>query len=217
MTEAQKNIIASFPAKDRGIYDANDKAAAVVEEDPLEAVVKKIKIRKHEKKVNAGGDEAKAKKVRFAGDEEDSDDYIEDSEEDYDEEEYDEEYDEEEEKEGEGVEDANKVSEKVQQFKPAAGVKFAQYDEYGLPKDDGFDYKQFIVTDEMRPTDLYIEAPPEMLEKMMIKAGINKDIDKDVKHMNEEGMVYVVMIIFVRKGSVQLFGRRLRRVRGVGG
>lgn len=53
---------------------------------------------------------------------------------------------------------------KVQLLKPADGVKFAQYDEYGLPKDDGFDYKQFIVTDDLKPSDLYIEAPPEMVE-----------------------------------------------------
>jgi hypothetical protein len=28
-----------------------------------------------------------------------------------------------------------------------------------LPKDDGFDYSKYIVTDDIRPTDIYIEAP----------------------------------------------------------
>ena len=72
-------------------------------------------------------------------------------------------------------------------LKPAEGVKFAQYDEYGLPKDDGFDYKKFIATDEMRPTDLFIPAPAEMIERMAIRTGVNKDYDKDVSQMNQEG------------------------------
>lgn len=71
-------------------------------------------------------------------------------------------------------------------MKPAAGVKFTQYDEYGLPKDDGFDYNKFIVTDEMKPTDLFIPAPPEMVERMMFRAGYNKDHDKEFKDMTEE-------------------------------
>lgn len=66
-------------------------------------------------------------------------------------------------------------------------MKFTQYDEYGLRKDDGFNYHQFIVTDEMRPTDMYIEAPPEMVERMMIRTGYNKDVDKEISQMNEEG------------------------------
>ncbi len=70
---------------------------------------------------------------------------------------------------------------------PAAGVKFTMYDEYGLPKNDGFDYNQFIVTDEMRPSDMFIPAPPEMLERMMVRTGYNKDVDKEFKDMTEEG------------------------------
>lgn len=31
----------------------------------------------------------------------------------------------------------------------------------------------------MRPTDMYIEAPPEMLERNFIRTGVNKDYDKD--------------------------------------
>lgn len=72
-------------------------------------------------------------------------------------------------------------------LKPADGVKFVQYDEYGLPKHDGFNYSQFIVTDEMQATDMYIPAPPEMLERMLYRTGINKDYDKEVHQMTEEG------------------------------
>ena len=39
----------------------------------------------------------------------------------------------------------------------------------------------------MRPTDLFIPAPAEMIERMAIRTGINKDYDKDVSQMNEEG------------------------------
>lgn len=62
------------------------------------------------------------------------------------------------------------------------------YDEYGLPKDDGFDYKQFIVTEEdYTPADMYIPAPPEMIEAMLSNKGYRKDVDKEVKDMTEEG------------------------------
>lgn len=56
-----------------------------------------------------------------------------------------------------------------------------------MPKDDGFDYKQFIVTDDMKPSDMYIEAPPEMVEQMYIRTGYNRDVDKDFSAMTEEG------------------------------
>lgn len=72
-------------------------------------------------------------------------------------------------------------------MKPAEGVKFTQYDEYGLPKNDGFDYQQFIVTDDIRPTDLFIPAPPEMVERMMVRTGYNRDVDKEFNEMTEEG------------------------------
>lgn len=61
------------------------------------------------------------------------------------------------------------------------------YDEYGLPKDDGFDYKQFIATDDIRPGDMYIPAPPEMLEAMLTMKGRRRDVDKEFKDMTEEG------------------------------
>lgn len=34
---------------------------------------------------------------------------------------------------------------------------------------------------------MYIEAPPEMIERMYIRTGINKDYDKEVTQMTEEG------------------------------
>lgn len=64
------------------------------------------------------------------------------------------------------------------------------YDEYGLPKNDGFDYQQYIVTDDIRPSDMYIPAPPEMVEAMMTNYGYRKDVDKEVKQMTEEGKNY---------------------------
>ena len=39
----------------------------------------------------------------------------------------------------------------------------------------------------MKPGDIFIEAPPEMVEKMKVRPGINKDYDKDVSNMNDEG------------------------------
>ena len=81
-------------------------------------------------------------------------------------------------------EDITKELRATKKFKPAEGVKFAKYDEYGVPMEadpvTGFDYQKHIVTDEMRPGDLYIEAPKEMQEKMFKPApGIRRDVDKD--------------------------------------
>ena len=45
LTEEQKKIIESFPKKDRGLYDASE-SKEEAEEDPLEAAVKKMQIRK---------------------------------------------------------------------------------------------------------------------------------------------------------------------------
>lgn len=98
--------------------------------------------------------------------------------------------------------DANEAVKKVQLLKPAEGVKFAQYDEYGLPKDDGFNYKQFIVTDDMKPSDMYIEAPPEMVEQMYIRTGYNRDVDKDFNTMTEEGKHSLNLSTLCRKGCI---------------
>jgi hypothetical protein len=32
----------------------------------------------------------------------------------------------------------------------------------------------------MKPTDLFIPAPPEMVERMYVRTGYNRDVDKDV-------------------------------------
>ena len=82
MSEQQKKIIESFPERDRGIFKEGDEN--VVEEDPLEAVVKKMKLKKREKEK-----QKEKKKVRFEGDgsiaikdedneDEDSDDFVDD-------------------------------------------------------------------------------------------------------------------------------------------
>jgi len=55
LTDEQKQIIESFPEKDRGIYKQGDQN--LVEEDPLEAAIKKIKIKKKSKKVQFEGED----------------------------------------------------------------------------------------------------------------------------------------------------------------
>lgn len=105
MSEQQKLIVESFPERDRGIFKEGENNP-IVEEDPLEAVVKKMKIRKHEKA------KAKKKKVTFGdqilreGEEEEED---EDDMQDSDEE--DEDYDEEDEDEGEEEEEEEETKE----------------------------------------------------------------------------------------------------------
>ena len=50
LTDEQKRIIEYFPEKDRGIYNKDDKEGSKeVEVDPLEAAVKKMKIRKEQR------------------------------------------------------------------------------------------------------------------------------------------------------------------------
>jgi hypothetical protein len=49
ITEEQKRIIETFPEKDRGVYNPNDKKQEVVEADPLEAAVKKMQLRKEQR------------------------------------------------------------------------------------------------------------------------------------------------------------------------
>ena len=70
----------------------------------------------------------------------------------------------------------------------AEGVKFTRYDEYGLPIDDGNDYQQFICKDHtVDPNDIMIDAPKEMMNKMLFPTGIRKDYEKKYEEMNEEG------------------------------
>lgn len=65
MTEEQKAIVDSFPKQDRGIYNQNEKHE-IVEEDPVEAVVKKLRIKKKQKKIEKAKKEKNDKAVRFA-------------------------------------------------------------------------------------------------------------------------------------------------------
>ena len=73
-----------------------------------------------------------------------------------------------------------------QKYKAVEGVKFVEYDELGLPKNDGFDYKQFITTDD-NELDTVIQAPPDAMAAAMRPKGFRNDQDKEVNDMNEEG------------------------------
>ena len=179
----------SFPERDRGIYKPGE-APGVVEEDPLEAAVKKMKMRKDQKIKDkaireASQKEKRDRKVKFADEkgssDEDSADYFESDEgkdeddEDYDSEDDGESDDDEEEKAIDGVqivkakkEDAMRELEKAQRLKPAPGVKFTRYDQFGVPlepdAETGFDYQKHIARGDLAPGEgMYIEAPPEMV------------------------------------------------------
>jgi hypothetical protein len=181
--------VESFPERDRGIYKPGE-APGVVEEDPLEAAVKKMKMRKDQKIKDKAIKEASQKekrdrKVKFADEkgssDEDSAEYFESDEgkdeddEDYDSEDDEESDDDEEEKAIDGVqivkakkEDAMRELEKAQRLKPAPGVKFTRYDQFGVPiepdAETGFDYQKHIARGDLAPGEgMYIEASPEMV------------------------------------------------------
>jgi len=84
----------------------------------------------------------------------------------------------------EAEQDAEEMPEEPKNLKPAEGVKFVQFDQYGLPN-DGFDYSKFISTDEALPTDAVINVAPEQLALQL--AGHHKDFDKDPEKMNADG------------------------------
>jgi hypothetical protein len=69
-------------------------------------------------------------------------------------------------------------------FKAATGVKFVEFDEYGMNKAEGLG--QFISVDNYIP-DYFIEAPPEMLAKAMKPEGVFRDFDKEIKDLDKEG------------------------------
>ena len=64
----------------------------------------------------------------------------------------------------ETYEDIKKEIQKAQKFKPAPGVEFAQYDEFGLDKNDPehANLRKFIAQDE-EVLDTVIMAPDEIL------------------------------------------------------
>ena len=89
------------------------------------------------------------------------------------------------------------------------GVKFKEFDELGLPKDDGFDYYQYITTDT-NELDNVIEASPEQMELAFHPKGERFDRDKEEDEMNEEGTSLVIIdssltcsISYFREGSVR--------------
>jgi len=73
---------------------------------------------------------------------------------------------------------------KIQRFRPAPGVKFTEFDEYGMSKKEGLG--KFISTDNSIP-DVFIEAPAEMVEKAMRPIGVFRDYDKQLDELNNEG------------------------------
>ena len=75
---------------------------------------------------------------------------------------------------------------KSQKYKAVDGVKFVEYDELGLPKNDGFNYREMITTDE-NELDTVIEAPPDAMETILRPKGFRNDQDKAIDEMNEEG------------------------------
>lgn len=58
------------------------------------------------------------------------------------------------------VEDTADELKKLQKYKPVAGVKFTEFDELGLPKNDGNDYYKYVTT-ATDTLDTVIEASPE--------------------------------------------------------
>ena len=196
LTEAQKKIVETFPERDRGIYDASEKTS-IIETDPLEAAVKKMKMRKEQRmKDIAAKAQKEGKFLRYKAegsddDSEDSAEYFEDSQEE--EKEYHTGSEEEEVEDEEEKIETTTVETTTKNMRPAEGVKFVQYDQYGVPvepdSDTGFDYQRHIVTDDLRPSDMYIEASAEMVARMTAKptkAGVRRDVDKDPALMSAE-------------------------------
>ncbi len=59
--------------------------------------------------------------------------------------------------------------EKATRLKPAEGVRFTRYDQFGVPMEPdaetGFDYQKHIAKDDLPAGEgMYIEAPPEMVK-----------------------------------------------------
>lgn len=47
----------------------------------------------------------------------------------------------------------------------------------------------------MKPSDTFIPAPPEMIEKMLVRTGYNKDVDKEFSKMTEEGKFDSIILL----------------------
>lgn len=193
MTEDQRRIIESLPATDRGVFNKEDG----IDRDPLEVAVQNalnLKNQERAAKNKSSAPPLTGKNVHFddeslGGESSEGDD--EEGEEDW-----------------EDVQDGDAMSDDivggkkaakpilknkkggqvgtvdVEKLKPAEGVKFVEYDQYGLPKNDGFDYSKFISTDDARPDDAVFDVAPEELAANL--AGHHLDVDKDPSKMTAE-------------------------------
>jgi hypothetical protein len=85
-------------------------------------------------------------------------------------------------------------------LKAAPGVKFMEYDEYGLPNtEEAKELRKFISTEEAAADAIIIEAPPEQMEKALRPTGVRYDYDKPVDQMNAEGKYFIKRQSFLRE------------------
>jgi len=77
---------------------------------------------------------------------------------------------------------------KKSNLKAAPGVKFLEYDEFGLPNtEEAKELRKFISTEETAADAIIIEAPPDLMEKALRPKGIRYDYDKPFDQLNAEG------------------------------
>ena len=223
LTEEKRKLLQTFPEKDRGIMGNWEDAPGLIKvvDDPLEAAALKSKLQQQKMREAKREREASkqdgyiSKSVRFVettvdGTEEhdmdeyyDSDELVYDSEEEAEEERIYQEKQTQFMMNGKTAEvqqpeegyDANVELKKVQRYRPAPGVKFAEFDEFGMSKAEGLG--QYISTDNGIP-DFFIEAPPEMLEKSKLRPrGVFRDYDKQLEDLTYEGK-YLFASSFIR-------------------
>jgi hypothetical protein len=191
LTTEQQEIIETFPEQDRGVFDKNLEIAR----DPLEVAVQNaINQKKQEKALKQPGNKRR--------DEENLSDFSDSEEGEWEDDEMGE--DEQMETEPKGI----MKKKDVQSLRPAEGVKFVEYDQFGLPKNDGFDYSKFISTDEARPDDAVLDVAPEILAEQL--AGHHMDIDKDPKKMTEDGKSLPFLTLY-RTCRLQLYDESRQR------
>ena len=86
---------------------------------------------------------------------------------------------------------------KAQKFKPAPGVEFVQYDEYGLAKNDPeADKLRKFISKDNEVLDTVVMAPPEVLEKSLAlpAKGERVHMDKKYDEMDDEGKQIIFSI-----------------------
>ena len=79
-----------------------------------------------------------------------------------------------------------------QKLKAAPGVKFVEFDEFGLDKREGL--SQYICTDEKEP-DYVIAAPVEMYLKAMNPVGVFRDYDIQAKDVRGDSKYCCYIIV----------------------